>query len=212
MIFASGFKVALPGINGTMSANLIVILISVVELSPAETLALGCIAAVVQTWWNKKRVAPVHVFFNLAQIAISIQLCYVVFHDSAELLGEQVPLRLMATAITYFLANTVPVAAVVSLTEQRPFLPHLGQVLFLVVSQLPRRCCRRLADHLVQRPSGLAGLGPDDPGHLRHVPLLSPLSGETRGREEPCRTDGSPALENHRGPGPRHRRQGPHHA
>jgi diguanylate cyclase (GGDEF)-like protein/putative nucleotidyltransferase with HDIG domain len=121
VIFASGFKVALPGINGTMSANLIVILISVVELSPAETLALGCIAAVVQTWWNKKRVAPVHVFFNLAQIAISIQLCYVVYHDSAKLLGEQVPLRLMATAITYFLANTVPVAAVVSFTEQRPF-------------------------------------------------------------------------------------------
>ena len=61
VIFASVFKVALPGINGTMSVNLVVVLISVVELSPAETLVLGCVAALVQTWWHKKRFEPVHV-------------------------------------------------------------------------------------------------------------------------------------------------------
>src|SRR5271167_2813167 len=121
VIFASVFKVALPGINGTMSVNLVVVLISVVELSPAETLVLGCVAALVQTWWHKKRFEPVHVAFNAAQIAIAIELCYLVFYRSASLLGQQVPLRLMATAITYFLANTIPVAAVVSLTEHRSF-------------------------------------------------------------------------------------------
>jgi len=107
-----------------------VVLISVVELSPAETLLLGCVAAVVQTWWHKKQVAAVHVFFNAAQIAISIQLCYLVFHHSAGLLGQQVPLRLMATAITYFLANTIPVAAVVSLTEHRSFPRTWAQCYF----------------------------------------------------------------------------------
>jgi diguanylate cyclase (GGDEF)-like protein/putative nucleotidyltransferase with HDIG domain len=121
VIFASAFKVALPGINGTMSVNLVVVLISVVELSPAETLVLGCVAALVQTWWHKKRFEPIHVAFNAAQIAIAIELCYLVFHHSAGLLGSQAPLRLMATAITYFLANTIPVAAVVSLTEHRSF-------------------------------------------------------------------------------------------
>ena len=118
VILASGFQISLPGIGGTMSVNLIVILISVVELPLAETLALGCVAAVVQTWWHKKRVAPIRVCFNAAQIAISIQLCYVVFD---RLRGQQMPLQLMATAITYFLANTIPVAAVVSLTEHRSF-------------------------------------------------------------------------------------------
>ncbi len=121
VILASGFKVVLPGISGTMSVNLMVILISVIELSPAETLVLGCVATVVQTLWHKNRIQPIHVAFNAAQIAIAIELSYLVFHYSALLLGEQVPLRLMATAITYFLANTVPVAIVVSLTEQRPF-------------------------------------------------------------------------------------------
>jgi len=121
VVFASVFKVSLPGINGSMSVNLLVVLISVVELSPAETLSLGCVAAVVQTWWHTRRFSPLRILFNAAQIACAIQLCYWVFHGSTSLLGTQVPLRLMATAIAYFLANTIPVAAVVSLTEQRPF-------------------------------------------------------------------------------------------
>src|SRR5271165_5284592 len=118
---ASGFKVGLPGINGTMSVNLVVILISVVELSPSETLIVGCVAALVQTWWHKHQIVPVHFAFNAAQIAIAIQLCYFVFDYSAAWLGRQVPLRLMITAIVYFLGNTLPVAAIVGLTEHRLF-------------------------------------------------------------------------------------------
>ena len=118
---ASGFKVGLPGINGTMSVNLVVILISVVELSPSETLIVGCVAALVQTWWHKHQIVPVHFAFNAAQIAIAIQLCYFVFDRSAAWLGRQVPLRLMITAIVYFLGNTLPVAAIVGLTEHRLF-------------------------------------------------------------------------------------------
>ncbi len=121
VILASGFKVVLPGINGTMSVNLMVILISVIELSPAESLAVGCVATIVQSLWHKHHIQAIHVAFNAAQIAISIELSYLVFHHSAPLLGEQLPLRLMATAITYFLANTVPVAVVVSLTEHHGF-------------------------------------------------------------------------------------------
>src|SRR5271165_6324626 len=118
---ASGFKVGLPGINGTMSVNLVVILISVVELSPSETLIVGCVAALVQTWWHKHQIVPVHFAFNAAQIAIAIQLCYFVFDYSAAWLGRQVPLQLMITAIVYFLGNTLPVAAIVGLTEHRLF-------------------------------------------------------------------------------------------
>jgi diguanylate cyclase (GGDEF)-like protein/putative nucleotidyltransferase with HDIG domain len=120
-LITSGFKVALPGINGTMSVNLIVILISLVELSPGEALALGCVSALFQSFWHQHRIEPVHVAFNLAQMAISIALADVVFHHSEPLLGPTLPLRLMATAITYFLANTILVAVVVALTERRSF-------------------------------------------------------------------------------------------
>jgi diguanylate cyclase (GGDEF)-like protein/putative nucleotidyltransferase with HDIG domain len=118
-VIASGWKVSLPGINGTMSVNLIVILISLVELSPAETLVLGCASALFQSFWHQHRIEPVHVGFNLAQIAVSIEVSDLVFHQSAQLLGPTLPLRLMATAITYFVANTVLVSIVVALTERR---------------------------------------------------------------------------------------------
>ena len=130
VVLASGFKITLPGISGTMSVSLMVILACVVELSPAETLVLGCVAAVVQTWWHNQRIQPLHLFFNVAQIAVTIQLCYLVFRHSTALIGEQVPLRLMITAITYFLANTIPVAAVVALTERKPFHKTWAQCYF----------------------------------------------------------------------------------
>ncbi len=120
-VIASGWKVSLPGINGTMSVNLIVILISLVELSPGETLAIGCASALFQSFWHKHRIAPVHVAFNLAQIVTSIELSHLVFRHSAMLLGPTLPLRLMATAITYFLSNTVSVAVAVALTDRQPF-------------------------------------------------------------------------------------------
>ncbi len=120
-LVASGLKVGLPGINGAMSVNLIVILISLVELSPGETLALGCASAVLQTFWHQRRIEPVHAAFNLAQIAISIELAHLVFRYFAVIFGPATPLRIMTTAIAYFLGNTVLVAAVVALTEHRTF-------------------------------------------------------------------------------------------
>ena len=134
IVLASGFKVALPGINGTMSAGVVVVLVSVVELSMAETLVLGCVGSVVQTWWHKKQFEGLHVLFNAAQIAICVALCYLIFHHSAGLLGAELPLRLAVTATVYFLSNTLPVAAVVALTEHKQLSRHLVRMLFLVIS------------------------------------------------------------------------------
>jgi len=119
--FASRLKVVLPGINGTMSANLVVLLVSVVELSLPETLVLGCAAAVFQTWRQKQKINLLHLAFNTADIAISVELCYRFFYRSAGWIGPHMASRLMATAILYFLANTLPIAAIVALTEERVF-------------------------------------------------------------------------------------------
>ncbi|HVP55171.1 MAG TPA: HD domain-containing phosphohydrolase [Candidatus Eisenbacteria bacterium] len=122
-VVASGLKVELPGINGTLSVNLIVNLIAVVELSPGEALAVGCISAVCQSLWRKHHIEAVHVVFNLAQMVLSIEVSQLVFHYSARLLGPHLPLRLLATSSAYFLVNTLLVAAVIALTEKR----HFGQ-------------------------------------------------------------------------------------
>jgi len=119
--FASQLKIVLPGINGTMSVNLVVILISVVELSLPETLVVGCVGALTQTWWHRKHVNFTHLAFNVADMAIAIEFCDLFFHHSVTWMGQQIALRLMGTAIIYFLLNTVPVAAIVALTEQHKF-------------------------------------------------------------------------------------------
>jgi diguanylate cyclase (GGDEF)-like protein/putative nucleotidyltransferase with HDIG domain len=121
VVIASALKVELPGVNGTLSINLVVNLLAVAELSPAQALIIGCTSAVCQSLWRKHRIEFVHVLFNLAQIALSIELSQIVFHASARLLGSALPLRMMATSAAYFLINTLLVAEVISLTEQLDF-------------------------------------------------------------------------------------------
>lgn len=120
-ILASGLKVELPDIHGTLSVNLIVNLVAVAELSPSEALAVGCTSAICQSLWRKHHIEVVHVVYNVTQIALTIDLAQMVFHYSARILGPNLPLRLLATASGYFLANTLLVAGVIALTEHRAF-------------------------------------------------------------------------------------------
>src|SRR5437763_6006329 len=66
-ILASGLKVQLPGIDGTMSVNCLFILLGVMELSFSERLIIGCSATLVQSiWQTRKRLDPVKVLFNVS--------------------------------------------------------------------------------------------------------------------------------------------------
>ena len=120
-VVASSLKVELPGVNGTLSINLIVNLLAVVELSPAEALVVGCASAVCQSLWRKHRVEAIHVLFNLAQMALTVEVAQAVFHQSAKLLGPSLPIRVLASATAYFLVNTLLVAEVIALSEKRQF-------------------------------------------------------------------------------------------
>src|SRR5215469_5814359 len=120
-VLASGLKVELPDIHGTLSINLIVNLVAVAELSPCEALAVGCTSAVCQSLWRKHHIELVHVVYNVTQMALSIEASQVVFQYSAQILGPALPLRMLATASAYFLVNTLLVAGVIALTEHRQF-------------------------------------------------------------------------------------------
>src|SRR3954465_5435600 len=76
-ILASGFKVQLPGIDGTMSVNFLFILLGVMDLSLAETLVMGCAATLVQSVWQaRKRLDPVKIVFNAGMMANASALTY----------------------------------------------------------------------------------------------------------------------------------------
>src|ERR1035438_6737680 len=51
---ASGLKIQLPGIDGTMSVNFLFILLGVLEMSLPETLVVGCTASLAQCLWSAR--------------------------------------------------------------------------------------------------------------------------------------------------------------
>ena len=78
---ASRLKVNLPGITGTMSVNFLFLLLGVLELSLAETMALGCAAVVVQCF-DRDRPVPVQVAFNVCSTALAIAATFFLYRYS----------------------------------------------------------------------------------------------------------------------------------
>jgi len=122
-LLASGFKVDLPGIDGSMSVNFVFILLGILELSFGETLVIGCASSLLQCLWQvKHRRTPVKIIFNVfSMMAPAIAISFYAYHLPLSLLHHNTAVLLAATACAYFFSNTVPVAVVISLTTGRTF-------------------------------------------------------------------------------------------
>jgi diguanylate cyclase (GGDEF)-like protein/putative nucleotidyltransferase with HDIG domain len=123
-VIASGLKVTLPGIDGTMSVNFLFILLGILELSLPETLVIGCSATLIQCLWKARESPnPAKITFNVfSMMANAVALSYFIYHRFElvrELHGG--PLLLMLGAFVYFLANTLPVSIIIALTEHKSF-------------------------------------------------------------------------------------------
>ncbi len=118
---ASLFKVRLPGIEATMSANFLFILVGILDLSYPETLLMGCFGGLVQSiWQSKPRPRLTQILFNFANLSISITAANLVFHSkAASHLGLGWPLLLVSASTTYFAINTMSVSGIISLTQKR---------------------------------------------------------------------------------------------
>ncbi len=115
---ASRLKVNLPGITGTMSVNFLFLLLGVLELSLSEAMAIGVAAAVVQCL-DRERPAPVQVLFNVCSTSLAIAITFEAYRFSSFHNAINNPsTRLFLAACVYFVANTLPVAMVISLTER----------------------------------------------------------------------------------------------
>ena len=119
-MLASTMKVRLPGIESTMSVHFLFVLLGVLELSLAETLAIGCAAALLQSFWKTRhRPESIKVVFNvLSMTANAIWLTYIAYHSAAAVIRHSAPLLLLIAACTYFLMNTVPLSVVIALSER----------------------------------------------------------------------------------------------
>jgi uncharacterized membrane protein YeiH len=120
-VLASNLKIQLPGIDGNMSVNFLFILLGVLELNLPETLVLGCTATLVQCLFGtKQKPVPIKVVFNVFSMANAIAVSYFAYHGMQRALGAGTLPLLVVTALTFFVANTAPVAVVISLIEGKP--------------------------------------------------------------------------------------------
>jgi putative nucleotidyltransferase with HDIG domain len=119
-LLASGMKVTLPSVSGTMSMNFLFVLIGVAELSLSETLVMGCLGILVQSiFYTKNRLRVVQVLFNMASMACSIQICYSLYHATFLSGGTlEAPIKLLLAAATFFITNTLSIATVIALTTE----------------------------------------------------------------------------------------------
>ncbi len=121
-VLASRLKIQLPGIDGTMSVNFLFILLSVLELNLPETLVIGCTATLAQCLLGtRQKLVPIKIVFNVfGMMANAIVLSYFAYHDLQRVLGAGTLPLLVVTALIFFLANTIPVAVIISVTEGKP--------------------------------------------------------------------------------------------
>ncbi|HET8548782.1 MAG TPA: HD domain-containing phosphohydrolase, partial [Bryobacteraceae bacterium] len=118
-LVASGLKVHLPGITGTMSVNFLFILAAIVDLTLEETLIIATGCVIVQyAWQARRRLRLVQALFNFGSVFIAVTAAYRTFHSSwHSALGLDYGIILAIAASVYFAMNTLPVAMIVSFTE-----------------------------------------------------------------------------------------------
>lgn len=117
---AARLKVKLPGLTGTMSVNLPFFLLAAALLGPAEAMIVGFVSTLAQCLpRERQKLNLVQLAFNCFAIAMTVaaaRLIYVSPMVEARVASQA--LRLALAAGVYFLANTITMALVISLTEK----------------------------------------------------------------------------------------------
>ena len=144
----SMLKVRFPGQTGTASVSSIFVLISLANLTLSEALLISVICMLVQCLWRpQRRPKPIQVAFSVCVLAVAVYVTMILFAAVRHRLPELVALAVLA--ITYFCVNTLPIAAIIGLTEnqsiakvwsaQRWLLPYysVGASMGWVIGTLP---------------------------------------------------------------------------
>lgn len=122
-LLASGLKLHLPGVTGTISVSFFFVLIGIASLGLPQVLVVGCSSVLVQYFWQSaKKLRVVQILFNVASVSIAINVSYSTFHSTwLRSLPIELSVTLGILACAYFISTTLLVAAVIALTECQPF-------------------------------------------------------------------------------------------
>jgi hypothetical protein len=116
----SRMKVKLPGINGNMSVNLPFLLTAVINLSAVEAILITCVSTAVQCWPRKNaKLNLQQMAFNMSMMTFASCMATLIFHGEwlHSFAWMSTPASLALATLTLFLGQTVPVAAIIALSE-----------------------------------------------------------------------------------------------
>ncbi len=210
----SNLKVKLPTVNGSMSPLFFFILFGVVQFTLPETLLMAVVATVVQcVWTSRNRPVPLQIAFNATCTAVAVAVTYQACH-AGPLSSARIDnvMMLVVAAVVLFSMNTLPVAAAIAMTEEKPLWRvwrecYLWSFPYYLFGRRRGRHGQRGEPRL-----RMADVADSGPRRLPDLSLLESLSRPDGRREEARRRDGVAAPANHRSAGAGHRGQGSHHA
>ena len=133
-LLASRLKVKLPGLNGNMSVNLPFILIALVQLSLFEAVVIASASTLAQCFpKDGGRLKALQTLFNVSTAAAAVGLAELIFQGRMPLPTAWVsgPLLLPLAAASFFLAQTIPVATIISLSESGSVLQIWSRIFHL---------------------------------------------------------------------------------
>lgn len=116
---ASMLKVRLPLIPGTFSANCLVTILAIAQLTVADVVFIAVVCAIVQCKWKpKKRPTGIQVTFNAAVFALSGTAAGWTY-GALQLFAPAIPAiaSLVIAACVFFSVNTGSISVVIALAE-----------------------------------------------------------------------------------------------
>jgi len=119
---ASTLKLKLPGINGTISPNFVLLLVAIDQLSLSEVAVMAMVSGVVQSLWKPKTWPRTQqVLFNAASVSLSAAMaCLVCNQLMAGWLSGSLTGRLAVATLILYSANTLIVGTILSLVDRKP--------------------------------------------------------------------------------------------
>lgn len=117
-VVAARLKLSLPGFESNMSMNLPFMLLAISALPMPEAIAVGAASTFVQTLPRSgQTVKPAQAVFNVCNMVNAIAIASLVAGRAMHLEALNKPFLIAAAALAFFLADTVPVAAIIAMTS-----------------------------------------------------------------------------------------------
>ncbi|HZU22863.1 MAG TPA: hypothetical protein VE998_08540 [Terriglobales bacterium] len=132
-VISARMKVKLPGIDSNMSMNLPFILVGLVQLTMPHAIVVGVLSTFVQCLPSSgQEMKLTQAAFNVCNMGNAIGLSFFFTSAAAKsAVAAEKPALLALAAAAFFLADTVPVAAIISAVEGHHMWKLWGQMALL---------------------------------------------------------------------------------